>query len=125
MFVTMRLANAGDTPATITSTSASLSLFRNGTWVAPGRNTEVTINLKKVVKSGEHYAFRIGGNDGVNRQAFAITPGGEPAPLLVASGVVSYLDANGVERETGFFRTYSLNIGQFVRDPTTGEEYED
>lgn len=117
-FVWVIIANVGETKATIRFLGVDLAYQYENTWLPPG----LEAGAKKVdpisLISGERRTFKV-----VSRIIDSNTF--PTIHSLSCVGQIVYTDDTGIQRETGFFRTWSRGIEQFVPSDNQEYEYED
>jgi hypothetical protein len=121
----LTIVNVGDSAATITELFADIAC-RIGRAFGEGRpnlrNPQGIV--RKVLNRGEHAEFFIISSDRIFPQDYQRHKFGQESGTCIV-GKVTYADANGVIRATGFFRSYDRAREYCVRDNEPDYEYED
>jgi hypothetical protein len=117
------LINVGSTEATVTFITFQVVLWNGTHWEPPGIDPAVTPVNPRTIRSGQRISVLAESRFHVtNTQIAQIQQG----PLVIcAVGEITYTDALGVERRTGFRCNYDPSTDMFAASPNQDQEYQD
>ena len=129
------IANIGPSDATIIAIGCDIGIRRGNRWASNIDGIPKPIP-PIVLRSGQRHTVEVEAREGDGDDNFYFAWGfmraesegsrtGPPDQAVAVAGEIVYRDGNGIERHTGFLRTYDSESDRWVLDKDPGNEHED
>jgi len=117
------IVNIGDTEAIWKYFASEVALWNRRNWEPPGVDRIVKPISQPPIKNGQRVSVTSQSRFNITAaQIQAVEHGGL---IICAVGELTYVDALGTQRRTGFRRNYDCNTAMFNASPNNDQEYQD
>jgi hypothetical protein len=118
------IINVGDTEGVVTLVTAQIALWNGSFWEAPGINPLIRpLKQPITMRNGVRISATATSVFNVTEDQIAGVQGG--SLIVCAVGEITYTDALGTERRTGFRRNYNVSTDMFTASTNEDQEYQD